>query len=129
VTGALALSGCGDKPVSKVDTAEGASERTRMVFRIDAFENTSGFVAGYDTDGDRTTIEEAIVIRGRTYGMSSPGPADLERLPRSDWQHLVAPGVTAKRYVTDNTYTMTPQQQAVFNQIAQLTDYRAAARR
>jgi hypothetical protein len=123
VTGAVALSACGDKPASKVEVPEGASAKTRMVFRLDTFKNTSGFIGGYDTDGDSKTIEEAIIIRGRTYGTFSPRPIDLERLPRKDWQHLVAPGVSSKRYITDNTYTMTSQQQAIFNQVAQLTGY------
>jgi hypothetical protein len=123
LTGALALGACSDRPTNKVEVPENSYE-TKTVFRMDLLNPRSGVVLGYDTDKNPRTIEEAIVVRNRTYGMMSPGPVDLEELPRQDWNHYIAPGATPKRLVTDNMSVMTPEQQAQFNQMAALANYK-----
>jgi hypothetical protein len=123
LTGALALTACGDKPLSKVTMPESAY-KTKAVFRVSTFEPRTSLIVGYDTDGDPRTIEEVIVVRNRTYNISTPDPADLEALPREDWDHLVAPGVAPKRYVTDHTSTMTPAQRDTYNGIAALANFK-----
>jgi hypothetical protein len=100
LTGTLALTACGDKPVSRIQVPE-ASRETKTVFRMDLLNPRSGVVIGYDTDKNPRTIEEALVVRNRSYGMMSPDPVDLEDLPRADWNHYVAPGVTPKRLITE----------------------------
>jgi hypothetical protein len=123
ITGALALTACSEKPVSKIVVPESSSQ-TKTVFRMDLLNPRSGVVMGYDTDNNPRTIEEAVVVRNRTYGMMSPGPVDLEMLPRADWNHYIVAGAEPKRLVTDNMSVMTSEQQAQFNQMAALANYK-----